>query len=844
MLLKKISAVVVVITLISLSAVAQNIGIGTITPDASAQLDINSTTKGVLMPRLTAAQRVAIVAPANGLMVYQTDGTPGFYYYNGSLWTLMGSGGGSSYWTLNGANIYNSNTANVGVGLAEPANKLTLAGSLLVTEPMFTTSTPPSTGVSQTKTMVNGATSNYLSGDSTGRFYDPGGPAGNYANNQNSSINIPAAAVNTAMELIIESINLAAGDSLIIKENSLSTAKTLLAIGNNYNTTGRWVFNSEGLFVTFKSNADGLNDIGFSILFRRMYTTSATKPFVSEITGNSFLFDVRSGALRSGRINNSVRASLSTAFGVNNNATGIQSITLGTDNTASQSYTLAMGNNNTASGFYATALGHTTEASGNYAMSMGANSLADGVYSTAMGFGSQALGSYSTATGFNTNANGNYSFTAGNATQTTGNNAAAFGSGTFANGLSSFVIGQSSSANNTAAFATGQSTVANGINAASFGNLTNASGRNAIAIGYKTLASATNAVALGDSTRAIGLGALAVGFHTLASGAYSFAAGGLSNNASIPVTASGQYSFAQGEGSVASGRSAVALGFESVASGAYSFVMGRFNTATANESFAVGKDNNATGVQSIAMGLNNTSAGVSTLAMGNGTNASGNGSAALGYYATAANTGSMALGYEVTASGDQSMAFGSEVSTNGQKGALIIGDASTFTTLNSQAPNTFRARFDGGYRFYTSSDLSTNCLLAAGDNSWSSSSDRRLKENLAAVNGEDFLKKIAAMEIGSWNYKTTLTEKRRHYGPMAQDFFAAFGKDQYGTIGTDTTINAADFDGVNLIAIQALEKRTQKIEQLEKENTELKIAMMQLRKEMDEVRSVILQQKK
>ena len=288
MFLKKISALVVICTIISLPAVAQNVGIGTTTPDASAQLDISSTTKGVLMPRLTAAQRAAIVAPANGLMVYQTDGTAGFYYYNGAVWNVIGSGGGSSYWLQGGSNIYNSNTANVGIGLTEPANKLTLAGSLLVAEPMFTTSALPSTGVSQTKIMVNGATSNYLAGDSTGRFYDPGGPAGNYVNGQNSSMNIPAAAVNTAMEMIIESISLAAGDSIIVKENSLSTAKTLLAIGNNYTTTGRWVFNSEGIFVTFKSNGDGLNDAGFSILFRRMYTTSATKPFVSEITGNSF----------------------------------------------------------------------------------------------------------------------------------------------------------------------------------------------------------------------------------------------------------------------------------------------------------------------------------------------------------------------------------------------------------------------------------------------------------------------------------------------------------------------------------------------------------------------------
>jgi hypothetical protein len=73
---------------------------------------------------------------------------------------------------------------------------------------------------------------------------------------------------------------------------------------------------------------------------------------------------------------------------------------------------------------------------------------------------------------------------------------------------------------------------------------------------------------------------------------------------------------------------------------------------------------------------------------------------------------------------------------------------------------------------------------------------------------------------------------------MAQDFYAAFGKDKYGTIGDDTTINSADFDGVNLIAIQALEKRTVLLQsendKLKKDNDYLKELYLQLRKEMDE----------
>jgi hypothetical protein len=57
--------------------------------DTSAMLDISSTAKGLLIPRMSAGQRTAIATPATGLLVYQTDGDPGFYYYNGSNWFLL-----------------------------------------------------------------------------------------------------------------------------------------------------------------------------------------------------------------------------------------------------------------------------------------------------------------------------------------------------------------------------------------------------------------------------------------------------------------------------------------------------------------------------------------------------------------------------------------------------------------------------------------------------------------------------------------------------------------------------------------------------------------------------------
>ncbi|PWJ58057.1 BclB C-terminal domain-containing protein [Dyadobacter jejuensis] len=60
------------------------VGIGTTTPHASAQLEVQSADKGLLIPRMDQSTRDGIDSPANGLIIYQTDNTPGLYYFDGS----------------------------------------------------------------------------------------------------------------------------------------------------------------------------------------------------------------------------------------------------------------------------------------------------------------------------------------------------------------------------------------------------------------------------------------------------------------------------------------------------------------------------------------------------------------------------------------------------------------------------------------------------------------------------------------------------------------------------------------------------------------------------------------
>lgn len=101
---------------ISMLALAQqgfaqtnNVGIGTTKPDQSAMLDLQSTQKGLLIPRMSLLQRGTIINPATGLMVYQTDMLSGFYFYDGKEWKPLSTDTAANSvsqdpndWTMNG----------------------------------------------------------------------------------------------------------------------------------------------------------------------------------------------------------------------------------------------------------------------------------------------------------------------------------------------------------------------------------------------------------------------------------------------------------------------------------------------------------------------------------------------------------------------------------------------------------------------------------------------------------------------------------------------------------------------------------------------------------------------
>lgn len=134
-------------------ASSQNVGIGTTNPSTSAQLDVNSTSKGLLIPRMTGAQRNAIASPAVGLIVYQTNAeiTPpssaGFYIYESGGWKRFARAdeltGGTTSWTVSGNNQYSnvSGSVSVGTSLANSSALLDIASTTKgVLFPRMTTS--------------------------------------------------------------------------------------------------------------------------------------------------------------------------------------------------------------------------------------------------------------------------------------------------------------------------------------------------------------------------------------------------------------------------------------------------------------------------------------------------------------------------------------------------------------------------------------------------------------------------------------------------------------------------------------------------------------------------------
>jgi hypothetical protein len=133
-------------------------------PDNSSMLDIKSTSKGILIPRMTQSERSSITSPSNGLLVYQTNGTPGFYFYDVSSWVRLATGTESLYTEGTGIDITNNvitNTSPDQTVVLTPSTGINVTG----TYPNFTvTNTSPDQTVALTSggaTTITGTYPNF-----------------------------------------------------------------------------------------------------------------------------------------------------------------------------------------------------------------------------------------------------------------------------------------------------------------------------------------------------------------------------------------------------------------------------------------------------------------------------------------------------------------------------------------------------------------------------------------------------------------------------------------------------------------------------------------------------------
>jgi hypothetical protein len=278
------------------------------------------------------------------------------------------------------------------------------------------------------------------------------------------------------------------------------------------------------------------------------------------------------------------------------------------------------------------------------------------------------------------------------------------------------------------------------------------------------------------------------------------------------------------------------IGYGSFSGNGRNLVSGRFAAA-------FGDHNTASGQRAVVFGAGNTVSAISGSAFGGVNSVGGAGCMAIGQQNTITTFGNtcLALGIFNTVNANQGIAIGERANVANSKAMVIsLGTSLGIDTTDSGA-GTFTLRALNGIYLTNSTgtgsittghliDTVTGAYLTTGG-TWTNSSDRNKKENFLDVDGEELLRRLAAIPITTWNYKTE-AKAMRHLGPMAQDFFAAFHLGD-----SDKAISTVDEGGVALAAAKALEARTatqqQRIDALQRENAELRERLDRIEKRLE-----------
>ncbi len=418
--------------------------------NASALLDVKSNNKGVLIPRLTAAEKNAVPLPATGLLVYQSGpDSIGFHYYDGSKWNWMISNfmNDTLAWKTKGNAGTLATTHFLGttdnVPLLIKTNNQERMRITTNNEVAIGTPTPNSTyGFAKMEIASEGflAPCDLLIRNAVN---DAGYAPAVILQHSRGNLASPVSVNNGDYLGAFGSMNYdgtnyiqSAGIDIFV-DGPVSTNKVSSKLLFNTRDTagsyaGRMVIKSNGKIGIGNLNPLALTQItGGNFLVNGIVGTSSLLEFSG--AGTKMFFYPRKSAFRAGTINSTEWddaniGNYSTGLGVNAQAKSDYSVSIGEGNIAETNpFAFAIGRQNHSSGFAAMAMGHFSEATGDY-------STAIGLRDTVSGFGASALGSWNKVT--NT-----YGFAAGYTNTVNGVSASALGNNNFAPSFGETTIG-------------------------------------------------------------------------------------------------------------------------------------------------------------------------------------------------------------------------------------------------------------------------------------------------------------------------------------------------------------------------------------------------------------------
>ncbi len=342
--------------------IAQSVGIGTTTPNASAALEIKSNTKGLLMPRTSTTSRTGISSPAKGLMLYDTT-TSSFWFHNGTAWAQISAGGSS--WLLQGNPGTTPATNFIGTTDNQPLRfrvNNNWAGEL--SPGLLNTSLGYNAGKAVTTGDNNIALgNNALTANTTGAL--------------NTAIGSNALAVSST-----SNYNVAVG-GFALKANTTGTENTAIGAFSLYTNNTGYQNTATGFYALY-SNVDGISNTAYGDQALNSNTSGSYNIAIGEVALGLSKTGDNNIAIGSSSLYKNSNGYDNTAIGeasLYNNNTGYYNTALGSNSLV----TNVGGSNNTALGYNAdvatggltnaTAVGANAHATGSNSMQLGDNNV-------------------------------------------------------------------------------------------------------------------------------------------------------------------------------------------------------------------------------------------------------------------------------------------------------------------------------------------------------------------------------------------------------------------------------------------------------------------------------------